>query len=181
MLFLALENLLQTHINRLLVLRPLLNEKERLNELMTVFNFLGDPYDFNFDFEDISSQCCTELIYRSLHKRGPIQFSLINRFGRETLCADDIIQYYFSKETAQSKAFDFVLIAVEAPNSKINQAQILTGDNGKKTKGSGPQKNSISEKTKKETGPSKKKKEKPFPPRSWRPSGPGYRCYGSSG
>ncbi len=131
--FNSLENLLQTHINRLLVLRPLLTKEERLKQLMTVFEFLGDPYDFNFDFEDISSQCCTELIYRSLNKRGPIQFSLINRFGRETLIADDIIDYYFSKETTKPKAFDFVLIAVEAPNSEIHQAQILTGDNGKKT------------------------------------------------
>ncbi len=107
-IFNSLEKITACHINRLLVLRPRLSDEERLEQMETVFLFLGNTYDFHFNFEDGSSQCCTEVIYRSLHGRGNIEFELTNRMGVQTLAADDIINHYLS---IAPKSFSAVLLA----------------------------------------------------------------------
>ena len=119
---------MDTHINRLLVLRPKVNRDERTHALANVFLFLGDEYDFKFDFADASKQVCTEVVYRAFDGKGPIQFSLVERAGHETLSADDIANNYLG---APGKSFDFVLFAEEAPDSKEHRARILAGDAGK--------------------------------------------------
>ncbi len=125
--FNSLEEITREHIARLCVLRPRLAREEAVDALTNVFLLLGDGYDFKFDFTDGSYQCCTEVIYRSLHKHGPIQFDLIKRMGTWTLCADDIIYYYLSGD---QKTFDFVLYAEESPDSK-GKAVLLTDAAGK--------------------------------------------------
>ena len=54
---------------------------------------LGKPYDFEFDFNNSSRVVCTELIYRSYHHRGPVNFSLTKRLGRFTLTGDDLMAH----------------------------------------------------------------------------------------
>ena len=49
-IFNSLEYLLREPIARLLVLRPRLNQEERIKNLLTVFLLLGSGYDFKFDF-----------------------------------------------------------------------------------------------------------------------------------
>ena len=68
--------IMDTHINRLLVLRPILTEEERTEFLAGVFSYLGDEYDFYFDFADSSRQVCTEVHYRTLNGKGGINFTL---------------------------------------------------------------------------------------------------------
>jgi hypothetical protein len=119
----------QHHIARMCVLRPRLNKEERIRNLTTVFLLLGNSYDFKFDFTDGSYQCCTEVIYRALHMIGPIRFKLTKRAGVQTICADDIINYYI---TAENRPFYFVLLAEEDTSYKGHKAKILTGDKGKK-------------------------------------------------
>jgi len=113
----------------LLVLRPRLSDDERVGQLTTVFLLLGNTYDFKFDFNNASFHCCTEVIYRALHKRGPIEFSLTPRMGKQTLSADDIIKYHLSTE---DKPFEFILLAEEDPDASGHQAIIRTGPNGEK-------------------------------------------------
>ena len=123
-IFNNLAKIMDTHINRLLVLRPILNDAERTQFLAGVFSYMGDEYDFYFDFADASRQVCTEVHYRTLNGRGGIDFTLTERAGHETLSADDIVHYY--TET-RPKQFELVLFADEDPDSQIHQARVLTG------------------------------------------------------
>ena len=125
--FSSLDHILETHINRLLVLRPCLTEDERVGQLATVFLLLGNTYDFKFDFSDASHQCCTEVIYRALHKRGTIEFSLIRRMGNQTLSADDIIRHHMSRD---DRPFEFVLLAERDPEGERQEAVVQTGREG---------------------------------------------------
>ena len=115
---------MDTHINRLLVLRPNLNTAERAAFLVGVFSYLGDEYDFYFDFADSSRQVCTEVHYRTLNGKGGIYFTLTKRAGHETLSADDIVHYY--TETRPRK-FKLVFFADEDPHGRHYQARLLTG------------------------------------------------------
>jgi len=123
--FSNLDHILDTHINRLFVLRPRLTQAERAGFLVDVFGYLGDPYDFRFDFADASRQVCTEVIYRALNGRGGIDFALTQRAGHPTLSADDVVNYHLSNG---GKYFDVVLFAEEDPNAQHHEAHILTGD-----------------------------------------------------
>jgi Permuted papain-like amidase enzyme, YaeF/YiiX, C92 family len=125
--FSNLNHILDTHINRLLVLRPQLDSQDNSQALTEVFLFLGDGYDFKFDFADASEQVCTELVYRAYNGKGNLSFSLTKRADRETLSADDIVHYYLGKDP---EAFSLVLLAVENPESKDHQAEILAGKKG---------------------------------------------------
>jgi len=125
--FSSLDSILKTHINRMVVLRPRLSEVERIAQLTTVFLLLGNTYDFKFDFSDASFHCCTEVIYRSLHQRGIIEFSLTERVGKQTLSADDIVMYYL---LSGNKPFEFIFLAEEDPDASNHQAIIRTGSVG---------------------------------------------------
>jgi hypothetical protein len=126
-IFNNLAHIMDTHINRLLVLRPQLTESERTDFLVEVFSSLGEEYDFRFDFADSTRQVCTEVIYRAIQGKGGIEFHLTVRAGHETLSADDISLYYLAK---RPEGFEFVLYAEEDPESKDHAALILTGDTG---------------------------------------------------
>jgi hypothetical protein len=126
-IFNHLGHIMDTHINRLLVLRPQVSSEQRTQALANVFLFLGDEYDFKFDFADASKQVCTEVVYRALDGKGPIQFSLVERAGHETLSADDIANNYLA---GPGNEFDFVLFAEEAHDSQEHRARILVGDVG---------------------------------------------------
>jgi hypothetical protein len=124
-IFNNLEHIMDTHINRMLVLRPRLSDEERAAFLVEVYSYLGDGYDFRFDFADASYQVCTEVIYRAINGKGPINFALTERAGHETLSADDIANYHLN-----SKAFDFVLLVETNPDSKNNEALLFVGPDG---------------------------------------------------
>ena len=128
-IFNSLEEIAKEHVARLCVLRPNLGRDTLVDSLTNIFLLLGDRYDFKFDFVDASMQCCTELIYRCLHKHDPIEFNLKKRMGVWTLSADDIAEYYLSSNPG---AFDFILFAEEDEDSDGN-AVILTGEKGKQS------------------------------------------------
>ena len=126
-IFNHLGHLMDTHINRLVVLRPQIDGEERVRALANVFLFLGDGYDYEFNFADASEQVCTEVVYRALDGKGPIEFILVQRAGHPTLSADDIANNYLA---SPGKAFQFVLFADESPNSTEHRARILTKEAG---------------------------------------------------
>ena len=127
-IFNSLDYLLDTHINRMVVLRPRLAYEERRAALIAVFSLLGSDYDFKFDFNDGTYQCCTEVIYRVLNSKGPFDFPLIKRVGSFTLSADDIIRYQLALEPAP---FEFVLYAEKDPATRGYEAHILTAEQGR--------------------------------------------------
>lgn len=126
-IFNSIEQLMTTDMNRLLVLRPKLTREERIEDLKAVFLLLGSGYDFNFDFNDATCQCCTEVIYRSLNAHGDIHFPLTKRMGNQTLSADDILSYHLSSAPSP---FEFVFLAEKSPRPKTQSAVILTGEQG---------------------------------------------------
>jgi hypothetical protein len=120
--FSNLDKILDTHVNRLLVLRPLIDDAERTAFLAGVFAYVGDPYDFRFDFAEASRQVCTEVIYRALNGKSKIDFRLTPRAGHPTLSADDIVLYHF----ATPGHFEVVAFAEEDPDHKDHRARIWT-------------------------------------------------------
>lgn len=117
--------LMDTHVNRMAVLRPKLSKRERVEFLTEVFSYHGDAYDFLFDFGDASKQVCTEVIWRGINGRAGIDMSLTKRGGHPTLSADDVVNYHFKSD---GKHFEFVLFAEAARAGR--RAVIRTGSKG---------------------------------------------------
>ena len=123
----SLDKLLATHINRLVVIRPRLSAEERRAHLLDQLRYLGTSYDFKFDFQDNTYQCCTELVYRTLNGKGPIEFPLVAMKGRWILAADDILRYYLIQNR---EAFELILLADHGADPGNHKAMIHTGDKG---------------------------------------------------
>jgi hypothetical protein len=126
-IFNNLSHIMDTHINRMLVLRPRLSDAERRVFMAEIFSYLGDGYDFRFDFSDSTYQVCTEVIYRAIDGKGGIEFTMTERAGHPTLSADDVANYYLANKPS---AFDLILYAEEGPQLKDHQAIIMVGEQG---------------------------------------------------
>jgi hypothetical protein len=124
-IFNNLTHIMDTHINRMLVLRPQLTPDERRDFLIETFSYLGEEYDFRFDFADSTRQVCTEVIYRAIQGKAGIDFHLTMRAGHVTLSADDIVLYFLHKSP---QAFQLVLYAEEDPDGQDHAALILNGE-----------------------------------------------------
>lgn len=123
-IFNDLGHLMDTHVNRMVVLRPLYGAGHRAGYLDEVSSYLGESYDFRFDFADASRQVCTEVIYRGMNGRRGIDFPLTRRGGHPTLSADDIVEYHFR---TGGEHFEVVLYAEEAAFKPGNRAAVWTG------------------------------------------------------
>ncbi|TFH22074.1 MAG: hypothetical protein E4H03_09245, partial [Myxococcales bacterium] len=122
--FSNLDHILDTHVNRIVALRPVLDAEQRAEFVAGVFSLVGESYDFRFDFADASRQVCTEVIYRALAGKGAIQFKLVERAGHPTLSADDIVRYNLDTGGAH---FEIVFYAEEDPDADDHRAKIWTG------------------------------------------------------
>lgn len=89
--------------------------------ISSAYAFLGNPYDFSFDFNDASLQVCTELIYRAYDGVDGISFELTERAGVMTLSAEDV-----ARTATLTKALKIILLAHEDPKVK-NRAKIYKG------------------------------------------------------
>ena len=123
----SLDKLLETHINRMVVIRPNITDQERTQQLIKVFQYVDTAYDFKFDFQDDSYQCCTEVVYRTTNGKGEIDFSLVKMKGRWILAADDILRYYLEQKP---NAFEFILLADQPSTPNDYHAEILEGADG---------------------------------------------------
>ncbi len=118
----SIEQVLIDHgVNRLMVIRPKLDEKDIIKGIASAYAFLGSPYDFSFDFNDASLQVCTELIYRAYDGMADISFELTERAGVMTLSAEDV-----ARTAKVDKALKIILLAQEDPKIK-DQAKIYKG------------------------------------------------------
>jgi hypothetical protein len=94
--------------------------------LISTFRFLGDKYDFSFNFRDVGAVVCAEVQYHALDGKGDIAFELTRRAGNPTQSADDIINYYEKRRGS----FEFVLLALEDTHSPCHDAKIYVGEDG---------------------------------------------------
>ena len=99
------------------VLRPNLSPEQIRASLAEAFSHVGKPYDFEFDFNVTTRIVCTELVYRSMHGRGPIRFDLTKRLGRFTLTVDDIVEQHLAC-AAESAPFSVVELLLKKGQSE---------------------------------------------------------------
>ncbi len=106
------------HADHVVVLRPNVGQPERQAALLEAFSHVGKPYDFEFNFNVTTRLVCTELVYRSYHGRGKIEFSLIKRLGRYTLSCDDITRWlvegWQAEDRCSESPFDVISLVLRA-------------------------------------------------------------------
>ena len=120
----SLEEILDTKINRLAVFRPSLSNQEIMGVMQTIHSYLGNKYDFSFDFNDAESQVCTEVIYRGFNEIGNIQFGLSKRAGTLNLSAEDVCRYAIN-----SGNMELVTLIVEDEYQK-GKPRFVSPENG---------------------------------------------------
>jgi hypothetical protein len=112
-------------VDHAVLLRPRLDERDRGAALRDAFAHLGKPYDFEFDFTRSDRLVCTELIYRSFHGKGGIRFEPVQRLGRPTISADDIVRSVCANLGCSDAPFE--PIAISRKNTKTGRERFLTG------------------------------------------------------
>ena len=120
----SLEEILDTKINRLAVFRPNLSNQKIMGVMQTIHSYLGNQYDFSFDFNDAESQVCTEVIYRGYNEIGNIQFRLSKRAGTLNLSAEDVCRYAIN-----SGNMELVTLIVEDEYRK-GKTRFVSPENG---------------------------------------------------
>ncbi|MBL7013113.1 MAG: hypothetical protein ISR83_01715 [Candidatus Marinimicrobia bacterium] len=119
-------HVLDTKINRLAILRPQLHEHDIKRAIKNAHAYLGNGYDFSFDFNDAGTQVCTEIIYRSYNGLGEISFPLIERVGNMTLSGDDICKYAIDSGQLQ------IIALIDEDTKKPGTPLITTDSNAPK-------------------------------------------------
>ena len=78
-------------VDELVIIRPELSPSELAEGIERVCQHEGKGYNFDFDFFSSNRLVCTEVIYRAFDNLGNIQFKLVERAGRLSLSAEDIL------------------------------------------------------------------------------------------
>jgi hypothetical protein len=92
-----------------------------------VVSYLGQEYDFRFDFADASRQVCTEVVYRALNGIDGIDLPLTHHSGHLTMSADDLVHYWLKDKP---NGFKLIFHAEERALSSNHAAHIRTGKKG---------------------------------------------------
>ncbi len=104
-------------VDNFIILRPKLNNNEIKQALEQVMPHIGKDYSFDFDFARSDKLVCSEVIYRAFDGIGGIKFNLIERAGRLTFSAEDLLDMALAKN-------DFEPIAIFG--TKDSKTQIIT-------------------------------------------------------
>ncbi len=102
-------------VDAFVVLRPNLTQTQIAQALSRGMSHAGKLYDFVFDFSTSERLVCTEVIYRSYHGIGPIDFTLSTKAGRKCLSAED-----FLNQAIVNHWFEPVMI-YGVPENKLTQ------------------------------------------------------------
>lgn len=78
-------------VDELIIIRPQLLPEEIAKGITRAVQHEGKGYNFDFDFFSSDQLVCTEVVFRAFDGLGDIQFSLIERAGRLSLSAEDIL------------------------------------------------------------------------------------------
>jgi len=84
-------------VDAFVVLRPKLSKVQISQALNKGLSHAGKLYDFVFDFATSDKLVCTEVIYRTYHGVGPIDFELSTKAGRKCLSAEDFLNQGVAK------------------------------------------------------------------------------------
>jgi len=80
------------------VIRPRLSSEDICKALTNAVTHEGKFYDFEFDFRRADKLVCTEVIYRSFHGVGHVNFQLTTRAGRVCLSAEDLLDHAVAED-----------------------------------------------------------------------------------
>ena len=119
-LFRDMEETLQ--VDAFTVIRPKLSPAQIDQSLERARSHAGKLYDFIFDFRTTDRLVCTEVIYRTYHGMGTIDFDLTLQAGRHCLSAEDLLNQGIGQDW-----FDVVATYGVAGND------LLLGDEAKET------------------------------------------------
>lgn len=78
-------------VDAFVVIRPNLSPPQIDEALARGRSHTGKQYDFVFDFRTTDRLVCTEVIYRTYHGKGPIDFNLTLQAGRHCLSAEELL------------------------------------------------------------------------------------------
>ena len=78
-------------VDECIILRPQLSQKALVEGISRAIQHEGKGYNFDFDFFRSDQLVCTEVIFRAYDNLENIQFNLIERAGRLSLSAEDIL------------------------------------------------------------------------------------------
>lgn len=78
-------------VDAFVVIRPNLSPKQIAKAITRGRSHAGKLYDFVFDFRTTDRLVCTEVIYRTYHGIGSIDFDLTLQAGRHCLSAEDLL------------------------------------------------------------------------------------------
>jgi hypothetical protein len=78
-------------VDAFVVLRPPLGREHLATALTRALDHVDKPFDFSFDFRKADRLACTELVYRTYHRCGPVSFSLVEVSARPCLPAEELI------------------------------------------------------------------------------------------
>ncbi len=78
-------------VDEFIVIRPDLDKSEIAEGLKRIVSHEGKGYNFDFDFFRSDQLVCTEVIFRAFDGLGSIQFTLVERAGRLSLSAEDLL------------------------------------------------------------------------------------------
>ena len=78
-------------VDAFVVIRPKLTDTQIKDALPRARSHAGKLYDFVFDFRTTDRLVCTEVIYRTYHGMGAIDFNLTLQAGRHCLSAEELL------------------------------------------------------------------------------------------
>lgn len=84
-------------VDSFVVIRPKLQKHELVTALNRAREHAGKLYDFVFDFRTTDRLVCTEVIYRTYHGIGEIDFNLLLTAGRHCLSAEELLNQGLEK------------------------------------------------------------------------------------
>jgi len=96
----------------LAALRPNLSKRRRAEAILSAFEQVGKPYDFDFDFATEHALVCTELVWRSYRPVDGgegLDMPLERIAGRRTLPANGIARLYDAEADTEQPQLEFVM------------------------------------------------------------------------
>ncbi len=85
-------------VDELIIIRPKLTQNELAEGLSRVVKHEGKGYNFDFDFFTSDQLVCTEVVFRAFDGLGEIEFELIERAGRLSISAEDLLTMALKKQ-----------------------------------------------------------------------------------
>lgn len=106
-------------VDELVVIRPDLSKDEIAEGLKRVCAHEGKGYNFDFDFFRSDQLVCTEVVFRAFDGLGDLKIPLIERVGRLSLSAEDLLDMAVNKSG---------FLGVAAFGFEGCQSRVITGD-----------------------------------------------------